>query len=138
MLVDGALEVGVMVTAESTATMTDATVTRVTRAACAERCPERTFGYGVAAATGAVTLRGFEVRDAELCGVFVAFRPDVTGPSSLDLASGVVAGSQIGACVQIDGYDLDRLTRDVDYVDNGSNLDVTSLPVPSDFDVTER
>ena len=37
----------------------------------------------------------------------------------------------IGACVQVAGYDLDRLTQDVVYVDNGANLEATSLPVPS-------
>jgi len=33
-------------------------------------------------------------------------------------------------CVQIEGYDLDRLTRGVRFLDNGTNLQTTTLPVP--------
>jgi hypothetical protein len=35
----------------------------------------------------------------------------------------------IGACVQVDGYDLTRLSDEVEFRDNESNLDTTSLPV---------
>ena len=49
----------------------------------------------------------------------------------LDLMSGEIRESTIGACVQVDDYDFSRLTTDVLYVDNGTNLETTSLPIPS-------
>ena len=79
---------------------------------------------------GAVRLTRFEVRDAATCGLFVAMDPVAPGTPSLDVASGVVERSEIGACVQVDGYDLGRLMRDVVYRENGTNLDSTMLPVP--------
>ena len=36
----------------------------------------------------------------------------------------------IGACIQIDGFDLSRIMRNVAYTDNESNLEATTLPVP--------
>jgi hypothetical protein len=48
----------------------------------------------------------------------------------LDLQEGTVSGSAIGACVQIDGYDVGRLSNAVRYEDNDTNLESTSLPVP--------
>lgn len=51
--------------------------------------------------------------------------------ASLDLAGGLVYGNPVGANVQVPGYDLDRLTVGVDYIDNGTNLDFTELVIPS-------
>jgi len=88
-------------------------------------CPDSPFGYGIAS-VATTTVRGFHVEDASFCGVFVA-RVD---EGSLDLENGVVAGAPIGACIQIDGYDLGRLMNDVEFLDNETNLDTTELPVP--------
>ncbi|MBW2460951.1 MAG: right-handed parallel beta-helix repeat-containing protein [Deltaproteobacteria bacterium] len=88
-------------------------------------CADRPFGYGIAS-VGTTTVRGFHVEGASLCGVFVA-RVD---EGNLDLERGEVTGAAIGACVQIDGYDLGRLMNDVEYRENGVNLDTTALPVP--------
>jgi hypothetical protein len=83
-------------------------------------------GHGVMSADGDVRLTDFEVRGATTCGVLV------TGASgALDLARGVVEGSAIGACVQVDGYDLSRIQQDVSYRDNDINLDSTTLPTPT-------
>jgi hypothetical protein len=49
----------------------------------------------------------------------------------LDLANGRVRGHPIAACVQADGYDLGRLSDDVVYEDNDSNIQTTNLPVPA-------
>ncbi len=49
----------------------------------------------------------------------------------MDLRAGLVSECAIGACVQVDDYDLGRLTEDVEYRDNETNLDVTRLPIPS-------
>jgi hypothetical protein len=67
---------------------------------------------------------GFVIRDADLCGVQLA------GESSLDLRDGLVSEAEIGACIQVDGYDLSRLMEDVVYRDNTVNADTTMLPVP--------
>jgi hypothetical protein len=48
-----------------------------------------------------------------------------------------VAESAIGACVQVEGYDLSRLMTDVSYRDNGANLQATSLPVPEPLEEVE-
>ncbi|NIS34126.1 MAG: hypothetical protein GWO04_31085 [Actinobacteria bacterium] len=49
----------------------------------------------------------------------------------MDLFEGEVAGNEVGANVQVPGYDLERLRNEVQYRDNTVNLDATSLPVPS-------
>ena len=36
-----------------------------------------------------------------------------------------------GACLQGEGYDTGRLTDAVRFVDNGSNLQATDLPIPA-------
>ena len=54
----------------------------------------------------------------------------VAGDAALDLAEGEVRGNTIGACVQVDGYDVTRLQDRVLYEENGVNLDATTLPVP--------
>jgi len=82
-------------------------------------------GHGVGAyGGGAVAFDGFVIDQAAVCGVQVA------DDGALDLANGQVSNAEIGACVQIEGYDVDRLTTRVQYVDNTTNLDATSLPVP--------
>jgi hypothetical protein len=49
---------------------------------------------------------------------------------SIDLSDGEVSGALVGACVQVPGYDIARLQDRVLYRDNGTNLDVTTLPIP--------
>ena len=65
------------------------------------------------------------------CGVLVAAPPELAGTASLDLSEGTVSSAEIGACVQVEGYDLGRLTSGVAYTDNLANLESTSLPVPA-------
>jgi len=115
-----AMELGTTVTGR------DVSVLQVRPQACAETsCTDRPFGHGVGAYFGAsVTLESFEIRDASLCGLHLAER------GAIDLLRGVVAGAQIGACVQVDGYDLGRLTNEVDYRANELTLESTRLPVP--------
>ena len=89
-------------------------------------CPDEPAGMGVGVYDGAsVTADDFQIQRASFCGAQIA------GDSSLDLSNGEVVGNVIGACVQSDGYDLDRLTDGVLYLDNEVNLDSTSLPVPA-------
>ncbi len=82
-------------------------------------------GIGIGSYLGAtVTARSFRVSRSALAGVQVA----VDG--QLDLSTGEVSFSPIGANVQVEGYDVDRLSADVAYRENGVNLDAAELPVP--------
>ncbi len=94
------------------------------RRCAATTCPLVGLGHGVAAVDGSVTLVDFESVDSALCGIFLA------GSGTMDLEIGRVAGAKIGACLQVDDYDLSRITDGVDYVDNETSLDSTTLPVP--------
>jgi len=89
-----------------------------------DTCPDSSGGVGVVASAGAVDLERFVVQDCSLCGVMVSDEGD------LDLRNGRVSGNDLGACLQVDGYDTDRVSDGVIYRDNNSNLEATSLPVP--------
>jgi len=125
-LIDNSYEVGFGVAdGAGFVTVTDMVVRNVRPQSCAQTtCPGEDFGVGVLVANSSMTMSRFLVEDADLCGIQLA----VMG--QLDLDHGTVRGSTIGACVQVPGYDFGRLTTDVRYVDNGTNLDTTDLPVP--------
>jgi hypothetical protein len=121
------LESGVSAVGEgSTLDLEDVTISGVAETACASTtCIDAPFGIGLGSYEMArVEARRFAIEGAVFCGVHVA------AEGELDLATGSVSGSAIGACVQNEGYDVERLTGDVAYVDNGVNLDATSLPIP--------
>jgi hypothetical protein len=104
---------------------TDGRIVDVDVSACATTtCAERPYGYGLGAIDGAIDLDRFEVREARTCGVMIA-----GSDAALVLHLGTVSMAAIGACVQVDGYDLTRLSDEVEFRDNESNLDTTSLPV---------
>ncbi len=69
-------------------------------------------------------LGRFVVDGCDICGVHVA------RAGELDLTNGIVSGCALGACVQVEGFDVTRLQEDVRYRDNDVNLDATDLPVP--------
>ena len=71
-----------------------------------------------------LSLTRFNIEAAELCGVHVGLDGEV------DLVDGEVSACAIGACVNAEGYDLDRISGTVRYRDNAANLDTTALPVP--------
>ncbi|RLB51597.1 MAG: hypothetical protein DRJ42_16550 [Deltaproteobacteria bacterium] len=128
--IEQTLELGFVAVTGVTANVRDVAIIGTRRGACAATtCADSPFGYGGVSVNSAVSLTRFEVRDAATCGVFLSAGDETTEPS-LDLQSGTVSESTIGACIQIDGYDLDRLSNDVQYSDNGSNLEATMLPVP--------
>lgn len=112
--------------ADSAIVGTDVTVVSVAPRPCASTsCPGEPFGTALGAYYGArIELTGFLLSDADLCGLQVA------AAAGVDLRSGIVSGCEIGACVQIDGYDLDRLTDGVAYFDNAVDLQSTTLPIP--------
>jgi len=91
----------------------------------ATTCTGDPAGHGAGAYDGAeLILEDFTIHGSAFCGSHVA-------GGRLVLRQGTVSGNEIGACVQTDGYDLELLRDGVDYRDNGSNLDVTMLPVPA-------
>jgi hypothetical protein len=65
------------------------------------------------------------VADASLCGVQLAGEG-----ASVDLTEGEVNDCGVGACIQVTGYDLGRLSQSVRYRGNGTALEITELPVP--------
>jgi hypothetical protein len=105
--------------------LADVVIRDVARVACTrEGTCEDGFGMALGAYVGArVTASHFLIERAATCGVQI----DAAG---LDLSHGVVASSVIGACVGSPDFDLDRIQDDVEYVDNESSVDTTSLPVP--------
>lgn len=131
LVVDRARELGVASFGGSTMELSDVSITEV----LTSEAPGRELGHGAAALGGGLRMTRFEVREPSTCGLFVAedpvpIDPGVVNEPALDLRTGVVADAAIGACLQWDGYDVGRLTEDVEYRDNGLNLESTDLPLP--------
>jgi len=123
-VIERSLGMGVVSLSGAVVMLEDVRVTDTAARDCASTtCAESPFGYGVATWGGTVGMSRFVCARAVLCGVFV-------DDGELDLANGEVTGAEIGACVQSESYDVARLTDQVEYRDNGANLDVTALPVP--------
>jgi hypothetical protein len=84
-------------------------------------------GFGaIVHRAGRIDLRGFYIRNSESCGVAVGSAPG----SGMDLHNGDIDTAPVGACVQQDGYDTNRLRDDVDYVNVGVPLQATSHELP--------
>lgn len=95
------------------------------RACATTTCPGQGGGSGIVAIFGASIIASeIEIDGAPLCGVQVAER------GSLDVESGEIRGSAIGACVQVEGYDVARVVDGVAYRDNEVNLDTAGAFVP--------
>jgi hypothetical protein len=86
-------------------------------------CVAAPAGYGLGAYRATISVAGFEIADADLCGIHVA------ESGRVEAQTGIVHGSQIGACLQSDAQDVDSLSG-VRFFDNGLSLDTTTLPVP--------
>ncbi len=118
-------EVGMVAAANrSLIQLTDAEITTTHESACTlPSCAHAGIGVG-AYITGRIDLSRFRLSTHDLAGAQVAVRGE------LDLRDGEVSDNPVGVNVQIEGYDFGRLSRNVAYRDNGSNLDSTALPVP--------
>jgi hypothetical protein len=125
-LVEDVREMGVVANEATVLRARDLTVRGVVSRACAATtCASEPLGYGVGAfRRSALAMERFEVHGSAICGLQLALEGEA------DLADGVVSGSPIGACVQVEGYDTGRLRERVLYRDNTTNLDITELPVP--------
>lgn len=88
-------------------------------------CPDRSVAVGLAARDrGHATLEDFVLAGGVLLGA------QITTDGAIDLARGVVGGHQIAVNVQVVGYDIARLEREVVFIDNETALDATGLPTP--------
>jgi len=102
------------------------------RACATDSCAGAPGGIGLGAYDDSrVSVERFLVAGAPLCGVQLA------RSTELDLRSGVVRDAAVGACVQVAGYDLERLADDVTYEDTPTRIDVTDLYVPEVSDPLE-
>ena len=124
LLLSGNREASMVVSSGASARWTDATIAATRERACvSDGCDPA--GIGLAAYLRAsVSLERFSVVDAALVGVQVAHDGEI------DLLDGEVARCPIGANVQVDGYDLERLRNGVRYRDNGVNLDTAEIVIP--------
>ena len=111
--------------------ITELTVSSVGSSLCApDFCMGDTGGFGlVAIAGGILQVANFLIADVTLCGVVVGH--DGVAATSLDVESGAIDRSMIGACVQQEGYDTTRLQHGVEYRDVGVPLRATSYEIPS-------
>ncbi len=95
-------------------------------ACAADTCADTSAGFGMVSSGGAsLTATRFLVTRSALCGVQVAM------DGGLDLDHGEVSYNQIGANVQVTGFDIQRISNSVAYDHNQSNLDSDVLPVPA-------
>jgi hypothetical protein len=119
----------------TTLALVDATIARTRHAFCLdETCASRYGGLGLGVYDGAaITADRFNLEDNELVGAQIAAGADIAPPAvpALDLSNGTIARNTIGVNVQVEGYDFDRLTRNVSFVENDRNIDAMVLPIPT-------
>ena len=102
----------------------------------ASRCPPGACtgdsgGFGLAANFGGtIVATRFTIAGATICGVLVGGDAGDIARTGLDLSSGVIERSAVGACVQVDGFDLSRLRRDVQYRNVGLPTQATMYTLP--------
>jgi len=98
----------------------------ISRTRAVEGWENATGGFNVAVESGGMMeMTNFISTRADLVGVLISGEG-----SEMDLHDGEVSFNAIGANVQVQGYDLDRLQDNVVYKDNGRNLDGAILPLP--------
>ena len=125
-LVDGSRDIGVLVV-RSDAQLEDLVVRDTRAQECASTtCPGSLAGHGISSydAPGGLRISRFAVLGSALCGLHVA------RGAGMDADTGEVSGNTIGACVQSEGFDVERITTSVRYLDNDTNLQTVDLPIP--------
>jgi hypothetical protein len=124
--IERAHEVGLVARGTASVRLEDVTVIDTLVRDCGIVSCDVAAGMGVGAYDDSqMSLTRLEVRNSPLCGV------QIHGGAALDLDQGLVAQNQVGACVQIPGYDVARLTSSVRYEDNVVNVDAAAdFPIP--------
>ncbi len=127
-------EFGVGSIHDAVVTLTDVSVSDVRPQECApSTCGDQPGGHGFGSYFGAeLVAASFDISAAALCGVQVAEL------GTMNLQRGRISGSSIGACLQSTNQDVGALEDGVIYVDNGSNLETTTLPVPRPWAPSSR
>jgi hypothetical protein len=108
-------------------TLRDVVIVHAHQRPCAvDTCRDTPGGVGLGAYFDAtVRAENLVIDGADLCGVQLAFDAEI------DLVGGVVRGATVGACVQVDGYDVRRVAGGVRYEDNGTNVETTTHAIPA-------
>lgn len=120
-VVEGGAEIGVLVLGEgSSAELSDVVVSAISQVEVIDAA-----GMGLAAVAGRLTATRFRSENNDLCGLLV------TRGGEMDLSQGVIAGNPIGACVQVDVFDTDRLLDGVLFLDNETNFEAVSYEPPA-------
>ena len=111
---------------ETSLELTNVRVTGIAERSCvSSTCPLEGGGTGVASLAGAsIRATGLEVARAPLCGV------QVFDGANLDLSGGTLSENSIGACVQIEGYELARIVGTTRFVENDRNVETVGTYVP--------
>ncbi len=128
----GNREAALMFTRRSIARVSNVALEDTVASACATTtCSDVPAGLGLAVAgPSRVEVEHFRIARSALCGVLLA------EGASLDLHDGEIRENPIGVCLQVDGYDLDRL-RDRVVFDNEQQLSATMLPLPESLETIE-
>lgn len=110
----------------ATTLASDVTLLRIARAPCADTvCPDDSGGFGLLTdVRGSLRVSRFLIDGAAVCGAVVGVA------SALDLDHGIVTHAPIGACIQVDGYDPERLHQEVSFVAVDVPLQATSYTLP--------
>lgn len=95
-------------------------------AACSgSACADEPAGHGVlVSGQSSASFADFDMADIDACAVVLAEQ------SELDLQEGRVANARAGVCVQVDGYDLARLTEAVAYENVDTPISTESVALP--------
>lgn len=126
LLVEASREGGVMAMGAGTRIVAnDLTVRDTSSAACvADGCDSNAASLSSYDGAEFEAAR-FHLEGAEICGLWL------DQGAGLDLRQGVIRGNPIGACIIDEAFDIGRISDDVRYEENGTNLDAPALPVPS-------
>ncbi len=126
---EGSIAAGVFAGGEGTVfDMTDVIIRTTAQRDCASGDCVEEGGIGLVSFYGAaVRLESFVVSDNAVAGA------QLGEGGEIDFVDGEVRNQPIGVSIQTLGYDVNRLTERVHYIDNGANLDAEGLPVPSNL-----
>jgi hypothetical protein len=94
------------------------------RECAATTCEGVGLGDGaIATVDGSIELERFVVESSARAGVHVA-------GGTMDLRDGTIVRNAIGAAIQTPGFDVGRISDGVLFLENGRNVDMTTLPIP--------
>ena len=103
---------------------------------CADdTCADAPGGHGVGSYLFAtVNAENLQVDEAALCGVQVA------NDGQIMLTGGSIRNSEVGLCVQVEGFDLEAALNNVEFEGNGISVDQDanhSVPEPPGLDLND-